>query len=195
MTKVLAIVLLLASTSSFAQKGVGLRAGISLSNYRDDADNSASSNVTGYTAALFYKIATASVIVFKPEISISAQGGGFRVNNVASTFKTMQVNAAAIISNEGGEKKIFFEGGLQLGKIISAKKEINSIKSTITDSLKTMDMAIVLGLGYKLGKNLVAAARYNYGLTDITKSKNDRMYNNALQITLAYSAFFRRKEK
>lgn len=175
------------SAAATAQKSLGVRAGVNLANFRDDNDNSASSNVTGYTAALFYKIPTESMLTFKPEIGISTQGGAVKFNNIKSTTKTMYAFATALLSNEEGDKKLFFEGGIQIGTLVNAKQEIVGITKDIKDSLKTMNMDIVLGIGYKITSNFFAEARYNYGLTDISKPRTDKSYNNVLQLTLAYA--------
>jgi Outer membrane protein beta-barrel domain len=186
MKKIIIVALMAISTAATAQKGFGIRVGINIANFRDDQDNSATSSVTGYTAAIFYKVLTPAALVFKPELSVATQGGAVKISNIRSTTKTAYVAGAAILSTEGGDKKIFFEGGVKLGTLINAKQEVNSAAKDIKDSLKTMDMAIVLGLGYKLTNNLYAEARYDYGLTDISKTKNNKSYNNVLQITLAY---------
>ncbi len=186
MKRIFIVALMAISTAATAQKGYGLRAGINLANFRDDQDNSASSNVTGYTAAVFYKVLTPAALVFKPELSIATQGGAVKISTIRSTTKTAYVAGAAILSTEGGDKKLFFEGGLKLGTLINAKQEVSGIAKDIKDSLKTMDLAVVLGVGYKITNNFYAEARYDYGLTDISKTKNNKSYNNVLQITLAY---------
>jgi hypothetical protein len=188
------IALIAISTAASAQNSLGIRAGVNLANFRDDNDNSASGNITGYTAALFYKITTATQLVFKPEISVSTQGGAVKLNNIKSTTKTAYAAASAILSSEGGDKKLFFEGGIQIGTLVNAKQEITGISKDIKDSLKTMNMDIVLGVGYKITGNFFAEARYGYGLTDVSKSKTDKSYNNVLQVTLAYSFNARRKK-
>ncbi len=186
MKRIFIVALCAISTAASAQKGFGVRAGINLANYRDDQDNSSSSNVTGYTGAFFYKVTTAGVLVFKPEISLTTQGGAVKISNIRSTTKTAYVAGAAILSTESGEKKLFFEGGIKIGTLINAKQEISGVAKDIKDSLKTMDMSIVLGLGYKITNNFYAEARYDYGLTDVSKNKSNKTYNNVLQITLAY---------
>ena len=193
MKRIFTAALLLMATAASAQKGFGVRAGVNLANLRDDQDNSASSNVTGYTAGIFYKVVTPAFIVFKPEISVSTQGGAVKINNIRSTTKTAYAAAAAVLSTEGGDKKLFFEGGLQIGTLVNAKQEVSGVARDIKDSLKTMDMAVVLGLGYKITQGFYAEARYGYGLTDISKSKTDKSYNNVLQLTLAYCFTSRKK--
>jgi hypothetical protein len=180
------VALMAVSTTATAQKGYGVRAGINLANFRDNQDNSSTSNVTGYTATIFYKVLTPAALVFKPELSVATQGGAVKISNIRSTTKTAYVAGAAILSTEGGDKKFFFEGGVKLGILINAKQAVSGVVKDIKDSLKTMDLAIVLGLGYKLTNHLYTEARYEYGLTDASKTKNDKSYNNVLQITLAY---------
>jgi hypothetical protein len=186
MKKIVIVALMAISTTATAQKGYGVRAGINLANFRDNQDNSSTSNITGYTAAVFYKVLTPAALVFKPELSVATQGGAVKISNIRSTTKTTYVAGAAILSTEGGDKKLFFEGGIKLGMLINAKQTVSDVVKDVKDSLKTMDLAIVLGLGYKLTNKLYAEARYDYGLTDVSKTKTDKSYNNVLQITLAY---------
>jgi Outer membrane protein beta-barrel domain len=186
MKKIIIVALMAISTTATAQKGYGVRAGINLANFRDNQDNSSTSNITGYTAAVFYKVLTPAALVFKPELSVATQGGAVKISNIRSTTKTAYVAGAAILSTEGGDKKLFFEGGIKLGMLINAKQTASDVVKDVKDSLKTMDLAIVLGLGYKLTNKLYAEARYDYGLTDVSKTKTDKSYNNVLQITLAY---------
>lgn len=194
MKKLLAFPLLFFVFISSAQKSIAIKGGINFANLRDDQDNSSSGGIIGYHFGLSYNIKTPSIIVFKPELGISLQGGSVKVNNISNITSISYFYLSAILSTES-QRKLYFDAGLQTGVRINAKRHTGDITKNVTDSIKPLDLSFVLGAGYKLTDRFHINVRYIYGMSDITKSKSDRSFHNNLQISLVYNIPLKEKKK
>lgn len=89
-----------------------------------------------------------------------------------------------VLTNFYVAKNLALKVGLQLG-LKSSSKDYLSMNgwetSQVNDNIKSVDVAIPLGISYEIGK-FVADARYNFGLTEVRL----RSQFSVFQFTVGY---------
>jgi hypothetical protein len=68
---------------------------------------------------------------------------------------------------------------------LSAKVKDDDNKTEVDDNYKKVEAALGLGAGFYVTRQLGFYARYNIGLSDITKGDNRDYYNRVGQIGIA----------
>lgn len=81
-----------------------------------------------------------------------------------------------------------------IGKASNSKAVSNStqnadIEQDIKEFFKTTDISFGLGAGYKLDNGLNISARYNFGLSNISKDTNDNVKNSVFMVSVGYFFF------
>lgn len=82
-----------------------------------------------------------------------------------------------------------FQGGPQLGFLVSAKQKLNGIKTDVKESFNTIDLGLTAGVSYITKKSIGFDARYVYGLTDISSNPtvaNGNVNNLLIQVGVFY---------
>jgi hypothetical protein len=115
----------------------------------------------------------------------SMQGATESEDGVDATRKLDYINIP-ILANIYVTKGLAFKVGVQPGINVSGKYKLEKGGSSIsedTDGVKAFDFSIPVGASYEFN-NLVLDARYNWGLTKVSKYANSK--NSVFQITLGY---------
>ncbi len=115
----------------------------------------------------------------------SMQGATESEDGVDATQKLDYINIP-ILANIYVTKGLAFKVGVQPGINVSGKYKLEKGGSSIsedTDGVKAFDFSIPVGASYEFN-NLVLDARYNWGLTKVSKYANSK--NSVFQITLGY---------
>ncbi|NPD82579.1 PorT family protein [Prevotella sp. PINT] len=115
----------------------------------------------------------------------SMQGATESEDGVDATLKLDYINIP-ILANIYVTKGLAFKVGVQPGINVSGKYKLEKGGSSIsedTDGVKAFDFSIPVGASYEFN-NLVLDARYNWGLTKVSKYANSK--NSVFQITLGY---------
>ena len=176
------LLLLFLSTVGFSQRGslqVGIKGGVNLSNYDDGDDGDA--RVGFHVGGLLHIHTQNPRLALQPEFVFSTQGASFG----DGTQKIDYLNIPFLIQyiGRGGLR---LETGPQVGALISAKFEDNEDNEfSIKNSFKKSDFGWVFGLGFLSSSGLGVDARYNLGLTDITKGRGNVM-NRVWQFGIFY---------
>jgi hypothetical protein len=164
---------------------LGVKAGLNLYNVSSDPDSESDSKV-GFHIGLLSHFHLAEQVGLQVEAVYSAQGtketaGGVEVKtnlnyiNVPVLFQYMFNNGFRI------------QAGPQLGILISANAEGNGVDLDIKDDLETIELGLSFGVSYvHVPSGFGVDARYNLGLSDLTKSDLNKVTNNGLQIGVFY---------
>jgi hypothetical protein len=166
-----------------AQIQFGVKAGVNLSNLKLSGGPS---GITFSTRTDFCGGVLVSVPLFKsfslqPEIVYSSQGASFNDSNVNVKINYGYVNVPALFKYQHSSG-LFAETGPQIGFLLSANDKINGETSDAKNSTQTIDFSWIFGIGYRLPLGLGIDARYNLGLTNISK-------NSAVDGTVKNSVF------
>lgn len=163
--------------SNAQEVSLGLKAGVNFATFTGD-DSAEAKGMTAYHFGGVVNIGVTEKFSIQPEVLYSAQGadsylGDFRLDyiNVPVLAKFRVVNGLSI------------EAGPQIGFLTSSKLEGEDIK----DLVKKTDFSALLGLGYMLDGGLNFAARYNFGLSNISDNDLNLDLNNGIfQLSIGY---------
>lgn len=125
----------------------------------------------------------------KPKLGLSAgvlysqQGAKYTLGDENHHYEYNYFNIP-VLANFYVAKNLALKVGLQLGLKSSSKDYFESNgweASRVNDNIRSVDVALPLGISYELGK-FVADARYNFGLTEV----RIRSQFSVFQFTLGY---------
>ena len=156
----------------------GLKAGMNASTLT----NSSYDSKIGFNAGALAHIHTSSKSwAIQPELVYSLEGGKLKGNSDVKTnlsYLNVPVLVQYLFSNG-----FRIEAGPQIGFLMSAKAKPGD--ADIKNAFNTTNISIPVGLGYLTTYGLGFDARYNFGLSDVTK--DDRKVNaNTFQFGLFY---------
>jgi hypothetical protein len=180
---VIALGLTMAGFSQTKNVQFGIKAGVNLADYNDNIYTTGSR--TGFHAGLLAHVHLRPNWALQPEILYSTQGAEFS----GGKHKIDYINIPILIQYmfRSGFR---IETGIQPGFLTSAENEENDGDQTnIKSSFKSTDISLPIGIGYIAPTGFGFDARYNLGLTDITKGGAD-VKNRVWQFGVFYQ--FRR---
>jgi len=180
--------ILIASQLSIAQVKVefGLKVGLNYSTIDNHYGSGGISWVEKYSTFFKYHfggyvLIKASRFAFQPEVIYSQQGQNFSYYNKGnSSIEINYINIPLILKYyliEG----LSVQAGPQIGFLTEASGDVlntltGEVKNqSIAGLVKSLDFSIALGAGWDLPNGLSFTARYNFGLTDISKYSGGMM--------------------
>ncbi|QBA63755.1 porin family protein [Muriicola soli] len=118
----------------------------------------------------------------QPELIFSQQGADYTESEgFDGTFKFNYLNLPVmgkLYVNDG----LFVEAGPQIGYLLSAKEEFESMslsgEDDIKDDIKNIDFGANVGLGYQFDSGLNIGARYNFGIANINDFADSSDFSN-----------------
>jgi hypothetical protein len=177
---------LLLASSSFPQNRsaqLGLKAGVNIANFNDNI-NTKDPRI-GFHGGLLVHVHVKPKLAIQPEIVYSQQGAEFSNGKQKLDYVNIPILIQYLFSNG-----FRLQTGPQIGILADAEFEENDGDEFDNDNgFKKTDGAWVFGLSYLSSSGLGVDARWNAGLSDITKGGADVM-NRVWQIGLFYQ--FRR---
>lgn len=151
---------------------IGIKGGINYANLTDTTIKTDA--ITSYHAGLISEICLFNSFSLQPELLYSTQGASYK--NAIGEFKNeLGYISIPILAKIYLNKSISLEMGPQASFLLSKKDEFN-----LTD-YNSFDFSVNGGLGLKLTKSLFIQARYNLGLSEI--SKNADAKNSVFQLS------------
>lgn len=185
LTKTICLSLILAAVSftSFAQIRLGARAGLNLARISGDKDDDNAMKL-GMHLGLMAHIPIKGRLCFQPEILFSMKG---TQSKEESDYK-LHLNYIDIplLLNYRIENGIYFEGGLTVGGLISAKEKYKGDSDDIKDFFKGSDVGAAIGAGYRASNGFSAGVRYQAGVSNIADDDDFTSHNNVLMFTLGF---------
>jgi len=193
------------STVSAQDISYGLKAGVNLSKLctDDNAYNDISEGRTGFHLGVLVEFSLSDKISIQPELFFSTLGdtisesmlGDGELTNVDSEVQLNYISLPVMVKYYA-TKNIFFEAGPQLNFLSSAKGQTyfsNHFESEIADEFDSTDhfdsssYGLSFGVGYKAENGLFLDARYQLGLSDVTKNAFTTATNKALQFSVGFA--------
>jgi hypothetical protein len=174
--------LLLVATASFAQRSpvqFGFKAGVNFSTLKNNG--ATADHRTAFHGGVLAHIHLSRSFALQPELLYSAQGAEYS-NSRRDKIDYINVPVLAQWMVRGGWR---LQTGPQVGFLTSAKSENNNIESSFRSTLKSTDLAWSFGTGYLTPSGLGIDARYNLGLSDISKNSSN-LRNRGWQVGLFY---------
>ncbi|MBP6127860.1 porin family protein [Flavobacterium sp.] len=212
MKKLLFSAILLATGIVNAQEiKYGAKLGLNISNFSGDVTDSKS--LIGAQFGGFAEIKISDKFAFQPELLFSMQGAKSKYTETylgdtyseESKTKLNYLNIPVLAKYYIADKFAVLAGP-QFGILMSAKEDydVSETYSGITDSYsesvdvknfyKSLSLSFNLGASYSFTDNLFVDARYNLGLSSITKNYTDEfgdsyssdIKNNVIQLSVGY---------
>ena len=169
------------SVLSFAQRSnvqFGIKGGVNLADYNYNTRGFR----TGFHIGGLAHIHTSNPkLAIQPEIVFSAQGADF--NNGTDHVDYINIPFLIQYLGKGGLR---LETGPQVGALVSAKfSGNNGVEYDIKNRFNKSDFGWAFGIGFLSTSGLGIDARYNLGLSDITRGPGD-VRNRVWQFGLFY---------
>ncbi|MCL6260738.1 PorT family protein [Aquiflexum sp. TKW24L] len=185
----LAFSLQLQAQDSDKKGGLGIRAGAGFFSFGgEDASNNDYDNRIGYHVGLYNTFFLGSSIAIEPGVFYSIKGTqneDFANSRAVLNYVDIPVLLRLYVTDG---LNIFL--GPQVSFLTSSKFEGDLFGSTVafdTESVRSTDMGMLLGVGYNLPKGLNIQASYNYGLSPVFKNSNVDVYNRGYQLSLGFT--------
>lgn len=176
----LAVMVLLISGAYAQHVEYGIKGGVNFSNINDDAADNNADGKTGFHLGGLAHIHVTRAFAIQPEIVYSTQGAKYGNAKLKLNYINVPVLAQYMFANG-----FRLQTGPQLGILTTSEWE-NGDTETDVDNLSNADFSWSFGAGY-IGRNgLGIDARYNLGLTDVSKSNTTDLQNRVWQIGLFY---------
>jgi hypothetical protein len=176
--------------SSYAQVRFGLKAGGNLANV-DGFDKSKMK--LGLSAGPALQIKLANVFFLQSELLYSIKGS--QSDSLQNSDAKLDLNyiTLPILVGYRLAPNFSIKLGPEIGRLLSAKSDVNGTTKDVTDFYQSFDFGADLGLAYTF-KKLALDLRYNYGFKDLldrtnqtgTAGGDENVSNRVLQFSLTY---------
>jgi hypothetical protein len=179
-----AMAISLCTLGAIAQKtAIGFKAGVNFATLNSDENPDPYKMKTNLHAGLLAHIHLTDQLALQPEVMYSGQGakGDSGPGELNLGYLNVPVQLQYMFANG-----LRLQTGPQAGILLSAKTKINSVSTDVKDELNDYDFGWTAGLGYLSKVGLGVDARYNLGLTDISKNNPGSVKNSVIQVGLFY---------
>ena len=179
----LLIVAVISVSFSFihAQTAVGLKGGVNIANLSGFEGNSR----IGLHAGVFLHHTINSSWCFQPELLYSGEGQRYISNGEERTLALDYIQLPLMIQYYPSSQ-LYLEFGPQVGVLISAQDKGDEVgHENVKEDFSAAQIALGVGLGFKVTNQVALYGRYNFGLTDVTKFDNIVDHSRVGQIGVA----------
>lgn len=124
----------------------------------------------------------------QPEVYYSSQGAKLTLANDNKLNLNLSYINVPVLLQYNFANGFRLQGGPQVGFLVGVSDKISGVEQNIykTDNFKTVELALPLGLSYLGYSGLGVDARYNIGLTNISKDASPTVKNNVFQVGAFY---------
>lgn len=181
-----ALMLLAASTTTFAQNAVGSfslqpKAGISIA---DMTDIQGTTSRIGFVGGLEGEYQASDI--FSLSLGVNYSQEGFKMKNSDNKIKLDYINVpilANVYLTKGLAVKVGVQPGFNVGNSVIVDGNTTSSSKKDYDGIKSVALSIPVGLSYEIS-NVVLDARYNWGVTKAFDGLDSK--NSVFQVTIGY---------
>lgn len=162
-----------------AQTSAGVKGGI---NFANVSNTSGDTRVSGNVGVFVHSQIDRNWCI-QPELLYSGQG--LRHYNTVNGDRTLALNyiQVPVMLQYFPVKGFYLEAGPQVGFLTNATvKNTDGDKISDKSNYKSADVALNVGAGIHATRQIGFFARYNFGLTDITKNDNQTYHNMVGQV-------------
>ena len=183
---------LLTSFLFFAVTGVnaqhanlGIKGGLNVYNMHND-NGSKNDAMTGFHAGLLAHIHFTKTFALQPEFLYSRQGAKHNITDGGVAHYDLDYLNIPVMFQYMFHNGFRLEAGPQVGFLMKARQKSNGSETDLKPSLFKTDFSLGIGFGYIQPKSGFGFdARYNAGLTDITRG-SVKTTNMGFQLGLLY---------
>lgn len=177
---IIVMVAIFMGTTAFSQEiDFGIKAG---ANFANISDASNLSNKTGFQAGLFAGIKFTDKVGVQADLLYSQQGAKFKFGDFDLTYINVPIVVKYYLI-----QGLNIQAGPQFGFIVDDKITVN-LGDVVTDAkAENFDLSGVVGAGYDFPFGIRLDARYNFGLTDVSKDTGADGKNSVFSLALGYS--------
>ncbi|WP_207512557.1 porin family protein [Longitalea luteola] len=175
-----AVLLLLINAAIAQHVEYGIKGGVNFANLNNDAADNDVDAKTGFHVGALAHIHVTRVFAIQPEIMYSTQGAKFGNDKLKLNYVNVPVLAQYMFGNG-----FRIQTGPQLGILTTSEWERGDVETDV-DNLSNADFSWSFGAGFVGRNGLGVDARYNLGLTDVTKSNTTDWQNRVWQFGLFY---------
>jgi len=169
-----------AACTKAQQMTAGVKGGLNIADVTNfDGDNRLSGHV-----GLFLHGSLSAQWGIQPELLYSGQGQQYTFLGHDHTL-ALNYLQVPLMFQYFPVHQFFLEFGPYLGFLLSARDKSDGDHVEVDGSYKKVEAGLGLGAGFWVNRQLGFYARYNIGLSDITKNDNRDYYNRVGQIGLA----------
>ncbi|RMA66432.1 porin family protein [Ulvibacter antarcticus] len=181
---------------------IGAKAGVNFSTIT--GDNPAIKGKTGFHLGGMAEIPISEKLSVQPELLFSSQGANYKdIGSFNLNYLYVPIMGKYYVMDE-----LSLEVGPQFGFLLSAKNKYdeddydlnptttgdgNKVGETedVKNDVKSLDVGLVFGLGYKLDNGINFGARYNLGFLDGNNSDDasEEFKNSVIQFSVGYFFF------
>ncbi len=202
MKRTICLIFILVGVSSFAlSQGIGLKAGLNISNQiiNNKTIHSSVGLLNGFHLGVVGDVKVSEKTYFSPGLLYSVKGSKDNddIKNKLS-YITIPLDFKVKYTVEG--MKLFFKVGSEFGYAISGKVKSDDEEADIEfgseeGQIKRLDLGVDLGVGIEILSTLQLEAAYTLGLTTIMSENVERvkMKNRNFAVSMTY--FFIREKK
>ncbi|SRX73879.1 porin family protein [Aequorivita antarctica] len=178
---ILGVLMLFIATTAFSQElDLGVKAGVNFANISDVPDLSSK---TGFQAGVFAGVKFGDKIGIQADILYSQQGAEFD----AGKFDLNYINIPVVLKYYLVQG-LNVQAGPQFGFIIDDDIYVDAFgTNSINANAEKSDVSGIVGAGYDFPFGVRLDARYNFGLSDVSKTENFEGKNNVFSVALGYS--------
>jgi hypothetical protein len=178
---ILLAVVAVAVQAVYAQKvQFGVKAGVNLANFNNDASPNSDSKA-GLNIGALAHIHLSQQWAVQPEAVFSMQGAEYVNNKVKINYVNIPVLAQYMFANG-----FRLQTGPQLGILTSSKSKAGDLEVDSDDYYTNTDFGWSFGAGYLTKSGLGVDARYNLGISDITRNEVNDLKNRVWQFGVFY---------
>ena len=178
---IISAVMLLLIKGAFAQHvEYGIKGGVNFTNLSNDAADTKADTKTGFHLGGLAHIHLTRSFAIQPEIVYSTQGAEYGDDKLRLNYINVPVLAQYMFANG-----FRLQTGPQLG-ILTTSEYKSGKTETDVDNFSNADFSWSFGASYVGRSGVGVDARYNLGLTDVTKSNTTDFQNRVWQVGLFY---------
>ena len=157
--------------------GYGVKAGVNISKYTGgDADFKA-----GFTGGIFADYRFCDRFALSADVLYARQGA----KGDEGKLRTDNLNIP-VLANFYIVKGLAVKAGVQPGFLLSAKSKEDGVTTDVKDAFKKFDLSIPVGLSYDFRFGLILDARYNIGVSNISKVDGTTARNSVIAVTAGW---------
>ena len=177
---IVAVIILFAGTTAFSQEiDLGIKAG---ANFATITDASGLSNKTGFQAGIFAGVKFTEKVGLQADLLYSQQGAEFDFGEFDLTYINVPVVLKYYIV-----QGLNIQAGPQFGFIVDDEILVDLGGVTADAKAENFDLSGVVGAGYDFPMGIRLDARYNFGLTEVSKYNGADGKNSVISLALGYS--------
>ena len=178
---IISAVMLLLIKGAFAQHvEYGIKGGVNFANLANDAADDNADTKTGFHLGGLAHIHLTRSFAIQPEIMYSTQGAEYGNDKLKLNYINIPVLAQYMFGNG-----FRLQTGPQLGILTTSEWKSGNTETDV-DNFSNTDFSWSFGASYVGRKGVGIDARYNLGLTDVTKSNTTDFQNRVWQVGLFY---------